>query len=259
MLKNKTFFITGASAGLGKALAVQLANKDSNIAVMARNTTKLAETGSLCKNNPLLITGDICCESDCESAITQVINRFGRLDYLILNAGISMWSHFDKLPDLSTIHQIMQTNYIGAVNCTYYALPHLKKTNGMITVISSIQGKIGVPFHTGYAASKHALEGFFNSLRIELDKQVDILIVSPGWIKGTDLKKHALGQTENNARNTSSHNKQAVTLETCCNEIISAMIKRKRELVIPKKYQVISWLKLMVPYLLDKVIKQKIS
>ena len=195
-----------------------------------------------------------------KNAIEKVINHYGRLDYLILNAGISMWSRFDALPDLSAIHQLIQTNYIGAVNCAYHALPYLKKTNGMMTVISSIQGKIGVPMHTGYAASKHALEGFFNSLRIELENEIAILMVSPGWIEGTELKQHALGtKSGHDAKRTLKQQKQAITLETCSNEIISAMIQRKRELILPRKYQWLPWLKLMVPALLDNIIKSKLK
>ena len=259
MLKNKTLLITGASTGLGKALAIKLANKNSNIALMARNLTRLKETASLCQTNPLLLTGDITLESDCQAAIEEVIRHYGCLDYLILNAGISMYSHFEKLADLSAIRQLIQTNYIGAVNCTYHALPYLKKTNGMITVISSIQGKIGVPYHTGYAASKHALEGFFNSLRIELNNAIDILMVSPGWIRGTELKQRALGkQFEHTAKTNLKQMKQAVSLETCCNEIITAMLKRKRELIVPKKYRWLPWLKLIVPSLLDNIIQQKL-
>ncbi len=253
MLNNKTILITGASSGLGKALAIKLANKNPNIALMARNMADLKETAALCKHTPLLLKGDVTSESDCGMTIAKTIHRYGRLDYLVLNAGLSMWSSFEALPDLSAIHQLIQTNYIGAVNCTYYALPHLKKTNGMITVISSIQGKIGVPYHTGYAASKHALEGFFDSLRIELNKQIAILMVSPGWIKGTELKKRALGKQPGIS---STQMKRAITLETCCNEIISAMLKRKRELIIPKKYFCLPFLKLIIPSVLDDILKR---
>ncbi len=256
MFENKTVLIIGASTGLGKALSIKLANKKSNIALMSRNQAGLNETASLCEASPLLIVGDITSEVDCQTAIARVIDHYGRLDHLILNAGISMWSHFADLSDLSAIAQLMQTNYMGAVNCTYHALPYLKKTRGMITVISSIQGKIGVPYHTGYAASKHALEGFFNSLRIELDRKIDILIVSPGWIEGTELKKRALGDKVGAVRK--EHARHMLTLETCSQEIISAIFKRKRELVLPRKYGWLPWLKLLVPSLLDTLIKRKV-
>lgn len=258
MFKHKTILIIGASTGLGKALAIKLANKNSNIALMSRSLSGLEETASSCEVTPLLIKGDIIYESDCKAAIDQVIDHYGRLDYLILNAGISMWSHFEDLSDLSAIQELIQTNYMGAVNCTYHALPYLKKTHGMIAVISSIQGKIGVPYHTGYAASKHALEGFFNSLRIELNKKIDILMVSPGWIGGTELKKRALGRQAHNTNIKNQHAKHALTLETCSHEIISAMFKRKRELVLPRKYRWLLWLKLLVPSLLDNIIRHKV-
>ncbi len=256
MLKNKTFLITGASTGLGRALAIKLANLDANVALMARNRDTLAETALMFKTPPLIITGDVTAESDCQAAIEQVVKQYGSMDHLVLNAGISMWSNFEELSDLSDIQKLMQTNYIGAVNCTYHALPHLKKSNGMITVISSVQGKIGVPKHTGYAASKHALEGFFNSLRLELDHKIAILIVSPGWIEGTELKKRSLGKRPENT--PAIVKKEAIPLETCCNEIVSAIIKRKREIIIPKKYGILPWLKLIAPHFLDNLIRRKI-
>lgn len=256
MLKNKTVLITGGSSGLGKALAIKLANQNANIALMSRNISQLEETALSFKNSPLLIQGDVSSESDCQKAIEQVVRHYGGLDHLVLNAGISMWSNFADLPDLSSIQQLIQTNYIGAVNCTYHALPHLKNANGMITVISSVQGKIGVPKHTGYAASKHALEGFFNSLRLELDNKIAILMVSPGWIAGTELKKRSLGKRPENI--PAIVKKEAVSLETCCKEILSAILKRKRELIIPKKYVVLPWLKLIAPNFLDNLIRRKV-
>lgn len=255
MFENKTLFIVGASTGLGRALAIKLASKNPNMALMSRNITGLKETASLSKTTSLLISGDITSESDCKAAIEKIIQHYGRLDHLILNAGMSMWSTLEELPNLSAIQQLIQTNYMGAVNCTYYALPYLKKTNGMITVISSIQGKMGVPFHTGYAASKHALEGFFNSLRIELTNQIKVLIVSPGWIKGTELKQRALGRQ----KISKEPSKDAISLDVAANEIISAMTKRKRELILPKKYRLLLWLKTIMPGLLDKLIKLKID
>lgn len=256
MLENKSILIVGASTGLGKELAIKLANKSPYLAIMARNETALKETAALCATSPLIITGDITFEADCKQAIEKVIETYGRLDHLILNAGISMWSRFDDLEDLSVIKQIMQTNYFGAVHCTHHALSHLKKSKGLITVISSIQGKIGVPYHSGYAASKHALEGFFNSLRIELNQAVDVLLVSPGWIKGTELKRRAWGSPTQVS--TNRHAKQALSLNHCTEEIIAAMAKRKRELIVPKKYQIVPLLKYLMPKLLDNLIGRKV-
>jgi len=254
MRDKTTILITGASSGLGRALAIRLANKNTHVAIMSRDKGRLQETASMCEHSPLLIAADITSESSCQAAIAKVIDHYGRLDHLVLNAGISMWSRFEDLADLTAIHELIQTNYMGAVNCTWHALPYLKKTHGMITVISSIQGKIGVPFHTGYAASKHALEGFFNSLRTELHKQMDILIVSPGWIRDTELKMRALGRKpENPAKKTS---RQAITLDFCCKEIISAIKQRKRELIIPKKYYYLPWIKLISPSFLDNLIRR---
>jgi len=258
MFKNKTFLITGASSGLGRALTIQLDRMDANIAIMSRNVSALEETAAFCQNSPLLIPGNITSEKNCQEAMAQVITHFGHLDHLVLNAGVSMYSYFEALSDLKVMHQLMETNYLGAIHCTYHALPYLKKTKGLITVISSIQGKIGVPYHTGYCASKHALDGFFNSLRMELDQSIDILMVSPGWIRGTELKKNALAAQDHKTSFLPDKQKgESIPLEKCCEKILSAMYRRKRELIIPDKYRWLPWLKLIAPVFLDNLVKRR--
>ena len=141
-------------------------------------------------------TGDVGKPEDCEVWIGAAVAEFGAVDYLIACAGISMWARFDEVEDLGIFRRLMDTNYLGIVHCVYYALPHLKARDGMVVAISSIQGKIGVPMHTGYVASKHAVQGFFESLRTELlDTGVDVLTVLPHWLRGTNLRKAAFGRT----------------------------------------------------------------
>ena len=112
-----------------------------------------------------------------------------------------MWARFEEVQDLDVFERVMAVNYLGAVYCTYFALPHLKASKGVIVGICSIQGRIGVPFHTGYVASKHALHGFFSSLRYELKGTgVDILEVFPHWITGTNLRRNAFGKEGTNHR-----------------------------------------------------------
>lgn len=254
MFQNKVILITGASSGLGRALAIALSQQGAQLVLIGRNQQELTETARHCQpvHPPLVLVGDVSQSAECSRVIHETIDQYGRLDYLILNAGISMWSAFEDLTDLTAIDQLMATNYFGAVYCTYYALPFLKKTRGLITVISSIQGKIGVPFHTGYAASKHALQGFFDSLRMELKKQVDVLLVCPGWIKDTALKQRAI---RTQAALPTKHKQASLSLDSCVTQILTAMAKRQRELILPRFYRLVPFIKAISQRFLDYLIQ----
>lgn len=253
MFTNKSILITGASSGLGRSLAIKLYQQNANLLLMARNLQELEETQRLClasqshnSNPPLLVQGDVCVMEDCDKAVKKIIAHHGQIDYLVLNAGISMGVQFEQLTDLTVLRRLMDVNYFGAIQCVYYALPHLKRVNGMIVAISSLQGKMGVPFHTGYAASKHALQGFCDSLRIELARQVAILVVSPTWIKGTNLKKKSVTTNK-----VASQLPLGISLEYCAQEIIKGMKARKREIILSPKYKPLIWLRFFIPRLLD--------
>lgn len=260
MFNNKSILITGASSGLGRELSIQLSKQDAQLILVARNKEQLEETYKLCLQANrnvivLLVIADITQSEDCENAVLEALSYFGRIDYLILNAGISMWSKFEDIQDISIIHKLMETNYFGAVNCIFHALPHLVKSKGMIVAISSIQGKIAVPYHSGYSASKHALQSFLDTLRLELNDKVRILTVSPGWIKGTDLKKNAYQST---SQVEVKHHDEAISVEYCANQILKAMGRQQKELVLPFKYRILPWLKLLSPKLLDFLILRRL-
>lgn len=225
--------ITGGSSGLGKALADLLTKRGHRVAVMARSGT------------PTII-GDVTKPEDCKRAVEETVKAFGSLDLLILNAGVSMWARFEEVADLRVFEEIMKVNYLGAVYCTHFALPYLKRSGGMIVGISSIQGKIGVPYHSGYAASKHAMQGFLDTLRSE-EPGIDVLVVSPSWMKGTDLK--AVIRTKEKRK------ERGLELEDCCQKILRAIEKRKRELLLPRWYRLIGWARLICPKLLDRCVR----
>jgi short-subunit dehydrogenase len=150
--------------------------------------------------------------------------------------------------------QIMQVNYLGAVYCTHYALPYLKESQGLLVAISSLCGKTGIPTRSGYVASKHAMQGFFDTLRIELrGTGVDVLVVSPGFV-ATDIRQHVLGADGNlSDASLSNEQQQAMSLEECVNQIVRAMQQRRRELVMTPKGRFGLWLKLIAPELVDRI------
>ena len=208
------------------------------------------------------VQADITVLDQCQFLVQKTVDVYGHIDGIVLNAGVSMWAKFEDVEDLGVFRKLMEGNYQGAVNCAYHALPHLKQRRGMLVAITSIQSKIGVPLHTGYVASKHALQGFCESLRMELELDgagVDILTVLPHWLRGTELREHAL-RKEGKELGTSSrkHSSESVSVEDACKAILKAMRKRKRELVIPWKLKLLLGLNLIRPQLAESIITGKV-
>ena len=263
-LHNKSVIITGASSGLGMILARDLARQGARMTLAGRDETALSGTRKMCEylDVPVQsVSGDITQPADCQRLIEKAIAFSDQIDALVLNAGISMWARFEEIEEPALFDEIMRVNYLGAVNLLHYALPHLKKSRGIITCISSIQGRIGVPYHTAYVASKHALQGFFDSLRCELrGSGVHILMVYPSWLAGTQLRTRALGPSGNPlADNSKNHNSHALPVETCAQKIIKAMMKKRTRLTIPAKLSYLPLANLMLPRVLDYFVSKKVE
>ncbi|AFZ12600.1 3-oxoacyl-(acyl-carrier-protein) reductase [Crinalium epipsammum PCC 9333] len=255
IFQNKTIIITGASAGIGKELAITLAKQSANLVLAARNQAAIEETASICIQNggkAIAVPTDVTNPEDCRKLIETAKDTFGAIDVLVNNAGISMYALFEEVEDLSLFEQLMKVNYLGSVYCTHYALPYLKASQGLIVAISSLTGKMGIPTRSGYSASKHAMQGFFDSLRIELrDTKVDVLVTCPGFV-ATDMRQRVLG-TDGNVISTSLGNESsmAMPVSECVNQIIQAMQARKRELIMTPKGRFGMWLKLIAPNFVD--------
>jgi len=209
----RTFVITGASSGIGEALAYTYADRGDNVVIAARSEDELARVASECERRggkALAVRTDVTDPEQCKALVERTIDRFGKLDVLVNNAGISMWARFDEVTDLTLFDRIMRVNYLGSVYCTHYALPHLLASRGQLVAISSLTGKTGVPTRTAYAASKHAMQGFFDSLRVELlGTGVDVLVVSPGFVK-TGIRDRVLGgdgKSRDEHRGVQSHHR----------------------------------------------------
>jgi len=145
----------------------------------------------------LIVPTDVSMQTQCKNLIDETIKAFGKLDILVLNAGVSLHSLFEDVQDLKQFHSLMNVNYFGYLYCTYYALPHLKRSRGNIGVVCSLSGEIGLPLRTGYCASKFAVRGFFESLRTELPADsVHITIISPGSVR-TNMREHSLQTSDN--------------------------------------------------------------
>jgi short-subunit dehydrogenase len=261
-LNDKVIIITGASAGIGKELALKLSKQKVFLSLAARNQKKLEEIASLCEKNGanvLIVPTDVSEKDQCKHLINKTIEKFGKIDILINNAGISMWAKFDEITEIDLFEKIMKTNYLGSVYCTFFALPYLKKSYGLIVAISSLTGKTGVPTRTAYSASKHAMAGFFDSLRIELmNSGVDVTVIYPGFV-ATEVRERALGKDGKQLGKSHLNESQVMSVEECASKIINAMEKRKRELVMTSKARIGLWLKLIAPKLVDKISLKTIS
>jgi short-subunit dehydrogenase len=260
--EDKVVIITGASSGIGRELAHQLAEQGAWLALAARNAERLEAAKAECKERggkAIVISTDVCTPALCENLIRRTVEEFGRIDALVNNAGITMWAKFDEVSDLNIFEQIMRVNYLGSMYCTHYALPYLKQTKGLIVGVSSLAGKTGVPTRSGYAASKHAMVGFFDSLRIEVAPYgVRVTMIYPGFVASED-RARAFGPEGKPLVTSPVREGEVMSVETCVRLVIGAMSKRKRELVMTLRGRLGQWLKLIAPELVDHIASQAIK
>ena len=183
---GKTVLITGASEGIGvRSHSSSPAEGRQSRARRAQRGTPGARRARVprARRQVETVAVDVTRREDCRDCVARAVQRFGGLDALVNNAGITMWARFDAVSDFSVYERLLAVNYLGAVHMTAAALPQLKASRGLIVAIASIAGLTGVPERTGYAASKHAMVGFFESLRIELiGSGVDVTIIAPDFV-----------------------------------------------------------------------------
>lgn len=191
---DKIIWITGASSGIGKALAIELSNQNAKLIVSSRKNQELALVKKLCKNpdDVKIVVLDLEDYTNLQSKVDEAIAAFGKIDILVNNGGISQRS-FVKDTQIGVDKRIMDINYLGTVALSKAVLPHfIKNKNGHFVVTTSIVGKIGTPLRSSYAASKHALHGFFDSLRAEHHQDnIAVTLVCPGFVN-TNVSKNAL-------------------------------------------------------------------
>ena len=258
---GKTVLITGASEGIGRALALALAPQRAQLALNARNETRLAETVRECTARgavALALPADVSRQEDCAAMVARAVAHFGALDVLVNNAGITMWSRFDALGDLGVFTRLLATNYLGAVYATAAALPALKATRGLIVAVASIAGLTGVPERTGYAASKHAMVGFFESLRIELaGSGVDVTIVAPDFVV-SETHRRAVGPDGRPLGITPMRESHLMSADECARLIVAAMRRRDRLLITSARGRLGRWARLIAPAVVDRIAARAI-
>jgi dehydrogenase/reductase SDR family member 7B len=260
MFKNKVVWITGASSGIGEALAKALAEKGAKLVISSRREEELQRVKSSLKlpsENILILPLDLSDTSKADQLAQQVITKFGRIDILINNGGISQRA-LTKDTSIEIDRKIMEVNFFGTVALTKAVLPFmLKQKSGHIIAMSSIAGKFGFYYRSAYSASKHALHGFFESLRMEIyNNNVNVLIVCPGKIK-TNISINAVTGDGGKHNKMDDSTEQGLSAEDCAVEILKAIELNKEEILIGGRELRAVWAKRFFPKLFSKMIRKQ--
>ena len=251
--------ITGASDGIGAELARQLATtegRDLRLVLAARNADKLESVAQACRVHGcdvLVRPTDVGDEAQCRGLIADTVSRFGRLDTLVNNAGMSAHALLEEVTDLRWYQDLMRINLWGSVWCTHAALPHLKASRGRIVAVSSLAGLVGVPGRTAYSSTKFAMNGFFEALRVELVPHgVSVTLAYPGVV-ATDIRYRGFNAQGQPAGRSGLDESGAMSVETCARLIREGMKARRRDIVMSTKGRLGRWMKLIAPGLVDRL------
>lgn len=251
--------ITGASDGIGAELARQLAQTHRSalrLVLAARSADKLEQVAQACRTHGstvLVRPTDVGVQADCEGLIADTVSQFGRIDTLVNNAGMSAHAQLAEVTDLSWYEQLMRINLWGSVWCTHAALPHLCATQGRLVAVSSLAGLVGVPGRTAYCATKFAMTGFFEALRVELASQgVSVTIAYPGVV-ATEIRYRGFNAQGQAAGQSGLDEAAAMTVATCASLIRTGMARRQRDIVMSAKGKLGRWMKLLAPRLVDRL------
>ena len=255
--KNKVVWITGASSGIGEALAIALAKEGASLVLTARNKEKLTMLKEKCQNfceHCLVLPMDLFEIASIPVAVEQVIAEFGRIDMLINNAGISQRA-LTREADLSIDRKVMELNFFSPVAMTKAVLPHmLQQKSGHIVAVSSIVGKFGFPLRSAYSSSKHALFGFFDSLRAEED-ELDITIIIPGRIQ-SNISVNAIGKDGKADGKMDAGQANGMPADKCAAIIVKGLKNKKKELLVGNKELLMVHIRRFFPGLYYKMAKK---
>lgn len=253
---KKTVLITGGSSGIGRAAALKYGKEGYNVVFTGRDEQRIQEVSkaldAMGASNLGLVV-DAASEQGAEDTVAKAIDKYGNLDVLICNAGISMRALFEDV-DLKVFEKVMQINFNGAIYYVKFALPHILKSKGSLIAISSINGHRGTPARTAYTASKFAMEGFFEALRTEvMHRGVHVLVVSPGFT-GTNIRNAAL-TAEGSVQGESPRDEgKMMTSDQVASAIYNGQLKRKRDIVLTTQGKLAVFLNKWIPATMDKIV-----
>jgi dehydrogenase/reductase SDR family member 7B len=255
-LTNRVVVITGAGSGIGKALAAEGARQGANLALADINEQSLEETRNMMQlpgDRCLTVKTDVSKEEDCKELIQKTVDHFGKIDVLINNAGISMRALFRDV-DLKVIEKVMAINFYGAVYCSKYAMPYLLQSKGSLVGISSVAGYKGLPGRTGYSASKFALQGFLEVIRIEnLKTGLHVLIACPGFT-ASNIRKTALSGDGSKQGESPRDEDKLMPAEEVARHIYQGIKQRKDRITLTSQGKLTVLLNKFFPKFMDKMV-----
>lgn len=259
-MKNKVVLITGGSSGIGEALAYKFSKENFNVVITGTNEHRIKKVLSNIKKNGVSCEGvihDISSSVDVKKMVDITIKKFERIDVLICNAGISIRSLFEDV-DLSTFEKLFGINFLGTVYSVKFSLPYLIKTSGSIIAISSLNGFIATPTRTAYVSSKHAMQGFFDSLRLELKrKNVHVMVASPGYVH-SNFRKNTLKSDGKKEGASSRDHARMMSPEIVANKVFDGYSSKKRDLIFTVRGKLAHLIKNWFPKLADYLAYKEI-
>lgn len=255
--QDKIVWITGASSGIGEALAYELSNRGAKLILSSRRKEALTQVKNKCKNssNVHIITLDLSKTDQLANKVKEALNLFGHIDYLFNNGGISQRSMAIDTK-LEVVRRVMEINFFGSVALTKAILPSMvERQSGHIVVTSSVMGKFGTRLRSSYAASKHALHGYFDSLRQEIyDDNINISLVCPGFIK-TNVTKNALEGDGTTHNKMGKGQENGMPADKFVKKLLPKILNKKQEIYIGGKEIWGVYLKRFFPRLLHKILR----
>jgi dehydrogenase/reductase SDR family protein 7B len=253
-MKDKVIIITGGSSGIGRALAKKFGREGSKLVITGRRKEQLEDVANdLRQHNVQVVTvvADASIEADCANVVETAIREYGRIDVLVNNAGISMRALFEDV-QLEVFRKIMDVNFYGLVNTTRYALPHILRSKGSIVGISSVNGRRATPARSAYSASKFAMIGFLESLRSEmLDRGVHVLTACPGFT-ASNIRRAALMANGKPYGGPTRDESYMMSAEEVADHIYTAVVKRKRDILLTLQGKLAVWLNYFFPRWMDR-------
>ncbi|MDZ4840176.1 MAG: SDR family oxidoreductase [Bacteroidota bacterium] len=256
--KPKVMIITGASSGIGQAIAAEAVKKGYNVCIAGRDMPKLLQTETFCvainpRVNLLKMSCDVSVELECKQLIESCFSHFGQIDVLVNNAGISMRALFIDV-EMAVLHKLMNVNFWGMVYCSKYALPYLLASKGSLVGISSIAGYKGLPARAAYSASKAAMNSILEVIRIEnMYKGLHVLTCAPGFT-ASNIRQTALNSSGNAQAESPLNESKLMQADEVAEKLLNAINKRKNTLILTTQGKLTVWVNKFFPIWLNKKV-----